>query len=521
MKIISLFLIGLLLLTPSLVLAADRPLNPESISLPEGYKVEALATDLSVPTTAIFDGPDLLVAESGTSKVAKPRVLRIKPDGEVKVEAQEGLQEPVTGLLLINKKLYISHRTKVSVLENGQLKDIVTDLPAKGDHQNNNIALGPDGKIYLGQGTTTNSGVVGEDNYLFGWLDKYPEIHEVPCQDITLVGQNFESKDPLKNNEKNLTGAYHKFGEQAFPGEVIKGNPKCGGSIIRFNPDGSNLELVAWGLRNPFGLKFDPTGQLWATFHGADVRGSRPIFNDLDYLVKVEGGDWYGWPEYFNGTPVTDEKFHDPTKPKPEFLWQKHPQISLPYLTFSTHSATNGLAISPGGSFGFPNQIFIAEFGTFTPVTSGLNVTPAGFRVVRVNLETKQTEDFAKNILPGPAYLNQSGGLNRPSDIVFGPDQAMYIVDWGAAKISDKGLELTPQTGVIWRVYNSKTQTALRPNGPIIVPADLTSEKERQPLVRLFTLSGIRELAPILIALATIILILIGATILFKAKRLR
>src|SRR5205823_6281972 len=117
---------------------------------------------------------------------------------------------------------------------------IVTDLPSDGDHQNNNIVLGPDGKIYMGQGTRTNSGVVGVDNYIFGWLQNHPNSHDVPCKDITLVGQNFETESPIDPSHKKVTtGAYKPYGEPSTPGEVIKGEAKCGGSIARFNPDGS------------------------------------------------------------------------------------------------------------------------------------------------------------------------------------------------------------------------------------------------------------------------------------------
>ena len=52
----------------------------------------------------------------------------------------------------------------------GGLRDLVTGLPSLGDHHNNQIAAGPDGKIYFGQGVATNSGVVGVDNFVFGWL---------------------------------------------------------------------------------------------------------------------------------------------------------------------------------------------------------------------------------------------------------------------------------------------------------------------------------------------------------------
>jgi hypothetical protein len=41
-------------------------------------------------------------------------------------------------------------------------------------------------------------------------------------------------------------------------------------------PDGRNLELLCWGLRNPFRIKFDRDGTLYAANHGMEDRGSRP-----------------------------------------------------------------------------------------------------------------------------------------------------------------------------------------------------------------------------------------------------
>ena len=473
----------LLTLSLSLPAAAQTPTPPGGpgpnrkydvthINLADGYRIEPVVINLSVPTTAVFDGPDLLVAESGWANTAPARVLRITPDWQVTVVVTAGLEGPVTGLLVKDDQLYVSHRGKVSVVEGGTLRDIVTGLPSHGDHQNNNLVLGPDGKIYLGQGTTTNAAVVGADNYIFGWLGENPTIHEIPCQDITLVGTNFESENPLTTdpNDRVTTGAYKPFGTASQPGEVIKGNVKCGGSIARFNPDGSNYELVAWGLRNPFGLEFDQGGQLWATYHGADVRGSRNIFNDPDYLVRVEQDAWYGWPEYFAGEPVTASRFTAPTKPQPQFLWQDHPPLAKPFAMFETHEAINGLAFSPGGAFGFAGDAFVAMFGTFTPVSTGVNIQPVGFRVVRVDMQTAQGHDFASNNVPGPSYVNQTLGFDRPSDVVFAPDESLYVVDWGASTLTPEGLKLQPLTGTVWRIYPTGGQ-AVRPDGALRVEA--------------------------------------------------
>jgi glucose/arabinose dehydrogenase len=469
--------------SPEVFSAIGQNIEPEAIKLEEGFSIEPAVTNLSVPTTAIFDGQDLIVAESGFKNTAFPRVLRINPKGQIKVLAEAGLEPPVTGLLLIGDRLYISHRGKVSIIQtDGSLKDIVTGLSSKGDHQNNKLVFSKEGKIYLAQGTTTNSGVVGIDNHVFGWLEEFPQAHDVPCKDITLSGENFESENPLKSGQKTLTGAYKPYGKSSKKGEVIKGDVRCNGSILRFNPDGSDIEVFAWGLRNPYGIAFDSSGTLWATNHGADVRGSRNIFNDPDYLFKVEKDAWYGWPDFFDSEPVTNSRFKETTKPQPNFIWQDHPKLSEPFLTFDSHAGINGLALSPGGSFGFQDEVFIAMFGTYAPIATGVNINPAGFKIVKVNTRTKETFDFAVNKVPGPAYLTLQGGLNRPSDVLFGPDQSLYIVDWGAATLTERGLELVPGSGIIWRIY-SKDQNALYKNGPVEVKLKSFAKDPKKPLI--------------------------------------
>lgn len=461
----------------------SREIDLDAIRLADGYRIEAIVTSLSVPTTAIFDGQDLLVAESGFKKTAEPRVLRIAPSGAVEVVASAGLRPPVTGLLVVEGRLYVSHLGRVSVVEGGTLRDVVTGLPSVGDHQNNQLVLGRDGKIYMSQGTTTNAGVVGVDNHVFGWLQEHPGAHEVPCKDVVLTGENFESDNPLTAaDDRATTGAYKPFGTPATRGEVIRGNPKCGGSIARFAPDGTGFEVVAWGLRNPFGLELDAAGQLWATSHGADVRGSRSIFDDPDSLIRVEPGAWYGWPDFFDGEPVTAGRFDPPAKAEPAMLWEQHPPLARAFATFDSHAGISGLAFSPGDAFGFGGDAFVAAFGTFAPVTTGVNVRPEGFRVQRVDMRSREVSDFAWNDLPGPAYINRRDGLNRPVDVVFGPDASLYVVDWGATTLTDKGLELVPGTGVVWRIYPERL-SRLRPGGPVVAPVAALPPEQRQPEV--------------------------------------
>ena len=99
---------------------------------------------------------------------------------------------------------------------------------------------------------------------------------------------------------------------------------------MRCNPDGSNLELVAWGLRNAYGLGFLPDGRLLAVDQGADDRGSRPVGNVPDLLFEVRQGAWYGWPDFIDGDPITDPQYRPVRGPRPVFALANHHELPPP-----------------------------------------------------------------------------------------------------------------------------------------------------------------------------------------------
>ncbi|MGE7765926.1 PQQ-dependent sugar dehydrogenase [Peribacillus sp. NPDC096540] len=100
-------------------------------------------------------------------------------------------------------------------------------------------------------------------------------------------------------------------------------------------------KVTAWGLRNPFRLKFDHENRLFATIHGIDERGSRPIANSPDEFHIISPGTWYGWPDYTGGLLDTLPMFKPDNKPQPEYLLRSHPmQPPKPLASFEPHSAT-------------------------------------------------------------------------------------------------------------------------------------------------------------------------------------
>jgi glucose/arabinose dehydrogenase len=427
-----------------------RVANTSDLNLPSDYSIEVYAIGLDSPIGMISsENGDLYIAESGTTS-GSAKVLRLR-NGRFDIIA-ENFNIPVTGINYLDGKIYISHKGSITVINSdGSRQDLLSGLPCNGDYGISNVAFGPDGKIYFGIGTATNSGVVGEDNE---WVFDHPLLHDVPPFNIALVGQNYVTNNILNaNTEKAYTGDFSAYGVPNTADEKRKGVLKASGSILRFDRDGTNLELVASGLRNPVQIQFDRRFQLYAANRGYDVRGSRPIANAPDEFFRITAGTWYGWPDFSAGEPVTDEKFRPEGGSQPEFILASHPSIPpKPLAVFPAHSTIMGFDFS-NSNFSSPNDIYIAEFGSFGPITMGASAPylGIGYKISRINIRTGEVATFINNKSGIPAYRNRGGGFGRPVDIIFEPDGTMYILDMG---ISDRNnpVQCLPYTGVIWRV---------------------------------------------------------------------
>ena len=408
-----------------------------------GLGLEGVVSGLNFPTGLSFgDDGAMYVAESGLPFGGAPpggRVWRVT--GDRRDLLVEGLRPPVNGVTFRDGFLYISEggypgRILRLELATGRQETVVDGLPGPGNYQANMVAFGPDGKLYFSQGAMTNTGVIGLDAYDLGWLRLLPHACDVPGMEIVVRHAEFVTDDPREGGTGHaVTGPFADFGTVHPEGTRIPAALPCTAAVMRCDPGGANLELVAWGLRCAFGLLFLRDGRLIATDQGADDRGSRPVANVPDLLFAVEPGHWYGWPDYIGGVPVCDARFAPENRAAPEFILASHDELpapARPLAEFTSHTAATKLDEAPDG------RIVIAMFGDEVPWTA-----PSGERIGR-NLAVVDPADWSATFIPTP-------GLYRPLDVRFGPDGALYLLDFGHFEPVPGSLKATPGTGSIVR----------------------------------------------------------------------
>lgn len=526
-------LIGLML--PAISVAQDkapamRNYDADGVVPPPGYSVETFAARLDFPVDIAFgDKGEVYVAEAGghtfgtmPEKAPPAQIVQLMPDGSKRVlynqgvpmekikqhdssaDMPEGLIPPVTGLTWHEGKLYVAHRSRYSVLDpqSGDFKTIVNGLPCWGEFLNAKAIFDPQGKMVFFVSTQGNSGVIEEHWMKVINLFNKKKAHEIPGEDVQLTGKNFpvpveDPKTPAVDDKK-MTGVYVPLGTKTDAGYTVKGEKICNGAFFRCNPDGSGLERIAWGFRSSFGYRFAPDGRLICTQNSANPMPPRGLWYDYESIYEVVDGEWYGWPDYFSGIPITNDRFavH---KGKGEFvltedthrrLLRGKPLPRQPLLRMPPHAATQGMVFGRR-EFGMdPNHILVAQMGTIVPQFKGKQLYPPGkqipgepaaeedampgnpprdvnanwpgFKVQLVDLAAGRVQDFLVNRHAGPATAGSGSGLERPLQLEWGKDGALYVVDFGVVSLTKMGMMAHAHTGVIWRVSRGPAHTARR-----------------------------------------------------------
>jgi glucose/arabinose dehydrogenase len=359
-------------------------------TVPHGYAVTAIATDLKVPRQAlVLPNGDILVAEgkggkdapalrpkdfiagyvmeqgSSSTKGGDRLTLLRDADGDGAYEGRaifaENLNAPY-GLALAGNYLYVANQDALVrfAYQPGQIRAAgppvtVTSLPSEINHHwTKALAASPDGsRLYVGIGSNSNVGERG----LAAEQDR-AMIWEVDAQ----------------------SGFHRQF---------------------------------ATGLRNPTALAVQPEiGQLWAVVNERDELGPNLV---PDYLTSVRAGAFYGWPYAYWGQNVDPRvRPQDP---------QKVAATTRPDYSLGSHHAPLGLAFSvPAMGARFAEGVFIGEHGSWN------RSQPVGYRVsfvpFRNGRPAGQPIDFANGFLG-----NDGKARGRPVGVAVDPRGALIIVD--------------------------------------------------------------------------------------------
>ncbi|QEH38446.1 hypothetical protein OJF2_70490 [Aquisphaera giovannonii] len=456
-----------------------RPiLDAADVLVPEGYAVEPVLAGLSFPCGMGFaDDGSLFLLEGGSTWPTRPympaRILRLDTASggvsEVGVEVlggPRGVSYRDGAIYVTVKGGYHAHVDKYDLKTNARTT-IVDGLPSGGWHEPSDPMFGPDGLLYFGNGSVSQNGVSLPQGFTVD-LAKHPEACDVPGQDVTLTGNNVWSRNPTTPFPfLTETGPFKPFGQRAQKGEVIRGRLKCSSGLWRCHPDGSGLELLAWGLRNPYGLAFSEAGELYATDNDYEEKGERAIAEDPDRIWHIRNAksahgsvrtpDWYGFPDLCgDGVPAWDET-RRPRKGKPaEPLIADRPAWAGPAAFLEKpHTCECHMDFCRSDAFGHRGHVFLSQFGTYAPLnTPDPAALDRGFCVKRIDLATGENEPFVRNRQPGPASHHPgSGGIERPVDCKFHPDgRSLYVLDFGVTVVAPTHVVAYARTGALWRV---------------------------------------------------------------------
>jgi glucose/arabinose dehydrogenase len=375
-------------LLPSMTIADPAPWGDRRPTVPPGYTITAIATDLQIPRqTLVLPNGDILVAEGrgGGAPVLKPKdaiagVLKAKgnspvkggnrltvlrdADGDGLYEGRwvfaENLNAPY-GLALVGNRLFVANQDALVRFdyEPGQtrakgLPVTVTPLPSKINHHwTKALTASPDGRfLYVGIGSNSNVGERGleiEENRAMVW--------EIDSQ----------------------TGASRPF---------------------------------ATGLRNPTALAFEPNGgQLWAVVNERDELGPNLV---PDYLTSVREGAFYGWPYAYWG-PNVDRRVRPHSEAKVKATVR-------PDYALQSHSAPLGLAfVRAGADARFAEGAFIGLRGSWN------REVPVGYKVIFVPFTGGRPNGEPIDFVTG--FQADGKTMGRPVGVTVDPGGAVIVAD--------------------------------------------------------------------------------------------
>ena len=185
-------------------------------------------------------------------------------------------------------------------------------------------------------------------------------------------------------------------------------------AILKYSPTDWTYEIFSSGLRNTvFFINNPKTNEFWGTDMGRDMLGDNLPPEDLNIIRQ--GGN-YGWPICY-GQKINDRDFD-----KNVYIRDPCQDTIAPIYELPAHNAPLGLVFidSPIFPKEWQGDLLVALHGSWN------RSVPDGYKVVHLSVEGDKVT-AAEDFLTG--FLTNQGAIGRPVDLVFGPDQALYLSD--------------------------------------------------------------------------------------------
>jgi glucose/arabinose dehydrogenase len=188
-------------------------------------------------------------------------------------------------------------------------------------------------------------------------------------------------------------------------------------NISRMNPDGSDREVYAHGVRNSVGFTWHPdNGELWFTDNGRDMLGDDVPPDELNNAT--EAGQHFGYP-YCHAGEFVDPKLGE---------GKACADYRAPARKLDAHVAALGLKFYTGNMFpeSYRGQIFIAEHGSWN------RSEKSGYRLSVVDFTDGVASSYQQF---ATGWLGGGEVSGRPVDLLILKDGSMLVSDDQSGKI--------------------------------------------------------------------------------------